>query len=95
MIVIHEVPGITPKVIRFADEVVERGFTVVMPDLVGTPGREFSLPYTLVSMVKVCVSREFTSWALDRTSPITAWRQWQSSRAPPISLSTSATRWRR
>ena len=73
VIVIHEIPGVTPKVIEFADEVVERGFTVVMPDLVGTPGKDVSLPYTLGSLAKVCVSREVTTWALDRTSPITAW----------------------
>lgn len=73
VIVIHEIPGITPAVTRFADEVVERGFTVVMPDLVGTPGKEVSMPYTVASFAKTCVSREFTAWALDRTSPITSW----------------------
>ncbi|HEY5664766.1 MAG TPA: dienelactone hydrolase family protein [Ilumatobacter sp.] len=73
VIVIHEIPGITPKVAAFADDVVGRGFTVVMPDLVGTPGKEVSLPYLVASMAKVCVSREFTSWALDRTTPVTSW----------------------
>jgi dienelactone hydrolase len=73
VIVIHEVPGITPRVARFAGEVVERGFTVVMPDLVGTPGREVTQLYGLVSLVKVCIAREFTTWALERTSPIIAW----------------------
>ena len=73
VIVIHEIPGITPAVTRFADEVVERGFTVVLPDLLGTPGREVSLPYTIAGAATACVSREFTSWALDRTSPITSW----------------------
>jgi dienelactone hydrolase len=73
VIVIHEVPGITPKVAAFAEEVVGRGFTVVMPDLVGTPGRDVSLPYLLGSLATVCISREFTSWALNRTSPVTAW----------------------
>jgi dienelactone hydrolase len=73
VIVIHEIPGITPKVTQFADEVVDRGFTVVMPDLVGTPGRPVSLPYLVQSTVEVCVSREITSWALNRTTPVTAW----------------------
>ena len=73
MIVIHEVPGITPKVAEFAEQVVARGFTVVMPDLVGTPGKPVSAPYLLSSLVKVCVSKEFTAWALNRTSPITSW----------------------
>ena len=73
VVVVHEVPGITPKVTAFANEVVDRGFTVVMPDLVGTPGKEFSQGYAAVSLLKVCVAREFTTWAVGRTSPIIAW----------------------
>ena len=73
VIVIHEVPGITPTVIDFANEVVERGFTVVMPDLVGTPGKPVSMPYTLASLAEVCVSKEFTAWALNSTTPLTPW----------------------
>ena len=70
VVVVHEIPGITPKVTEFANEVVERGFTVVMPSLVGTPGREVSNGYLASSMMKVCVSREFTNMALNQTSPI-------------------------
>jgi dienelactone hydrolase len=73
VVVIHELPGITPRVIGFAADIVERGFTVVMPDLVGTPGKPPTLASTATSLAKVCISREFTAWALDRTSPITAW----------------------
>jgi dienelactone hydrolase len=73
VIVIHEVPGITPAVARFADEVVERGFTVVMPDLVGTPGRPMSQSYAAASLLRVCIAREFTTWGLAQTSPIVAW----------------------
>lgn len=73
VIVIHEIPGITPAVIRFANDVVERGFTVVMPDLVGTPGKDVSGPYLAASSLRVCVAKEFTTWALDRTSPIVVW----------------------
>ena len=73
MIVIHEIPGITPKVAEFADEVVDAGFTVVLPSLVGTPGRGISAGYGIASMVKLCVAREFTNWAIGRTSPIIGW----------------------
>ena len=73
VIVVHEIPGITPAVERFANDVVGAGFTVVMPDLVGTPGRAVSGAYIASSMLKVCVSREFTNMALNRTSPIIAW----------------------
>jgi dienelactone hydrolase len=73
VIVIHEIPGITPNVLRFANDVVDRGFTVVMPSLVGVPGKDVNHRYVAASMARVCVAREFTSWALDRTSPIIAW----------------------
>ncbi|MEX0847633.1 MAG: dienelactone hydrolase family protein [Ilumatobacteraceae bacterium] len=70
VIIVHEIPGITPKVLEFANEVVDAGFTVVMPSLVGTPGKAPGGPYLAQSMVKVCVSREFTHWALNETSPV-------------------------
>jgi dienelactone hydrolase len=73
VIVVHEVPGITPKVTAFANEVVAQGFTVVMPDLVGTPGKEVSGGYALASLTKVCVSKEFSALALNKTSPIIGW----------------------
>ncbi len=73
VVVVHEIPGITPAVERFANEVVGRGFTVVMPDLVGTPGKEVSGKYLASSMFKVCISKEFTNMALNKTSPIIAW----------------------
>lgn len=73
VVVIHEVPGITPLVTAFANEVVDRGFTVVMPDLVGTPGKEPSNLYGAASILKVCVAKEFTTMALNQTSPIISW----------------------
>jgi dienelactone hydrolase len=73
VIVIHEIPGITPKVARFANDLVASGFTVAMPSLVGTPGRSVSGLYGTASLLKVCVAREFTHWALQRTSPIVEW----------------------
>ena len=85
VIVIHEIPGITPKVAAFANDVVAAGFTVVMPSLVGTPGRALSAPYGASSMFKVCVAREFTNWALHQTSPIIFWL-----RALAADLHTSA-----
>jgi dienelactone hydrolase len=73
VVVVHEIPGITPKVLQFADEVVGRGFTVLMPSLVGTPGKEVSGPYLASSMTRVCIAREFSNWALQQTSPIIGW----------------------
>jgi dienelactone hydrolase len=73
VIVIHEIPGITPTVTSFADEVVEAGYTVVMPSLFGTPGAAFSGGSVARSLAQVCVSREFTKLAVGQTSPVAGW----------------------
>lgn len=73
VMVIHEIPGITPGVQRFAEKLVHEGFSVAMPLLVGEAGREIDNVYTTQSLLKVCVSREFTTMALRKTSPIVAW----------------------
>ena len=73
IVVIHEIPNITPLVTKFANEVVDRGFTVVMPSLFGTPGKPPSNAMALAAIVKVCIAKEFTTLALNETSPIIAW----------------------
>jgi len=73
IVVMTEMPGISPSVAAFGRRLVDEGFTVAMPVLFGTPGRALSVPYVLKSMTQGCVSREFTTWALDRTSPVIDW----------------------
>jgi dienelactone hydrolase len=73
VIVIHEIPGITPRVAEFAEEVVGRGFTVVLPSLFGRPGRSGTVPEVIRSITSVCVSREFSMFALGRTTPVAGW----------------------
>jgi dienelactone hydrolase len=73
VVVMSEMPGITPSVAAFAQRVVDAGFTVAMPHLFGETGRAPSVPYVLKSMTQGCVSREFSNWALNRTSPIIDW----------------------
>lgn len=73
VLVIAEVPGITPPVAAFADRVADAGFTAVLPSLFGTPGRAASPGYVAQTIGWACVSKEFATWALDKTSPATAW----------------------
>jgi dienelactone hydrolase len=73
VIVIHEIPGITPAVLEFAEDVVARGFTVVMPSLFGRPGAPATTRELVRSIAAVCVSREFTMFALGRTAPAATW----------------------
>lgn len=82
VIVVAEFPGITPAVARFARRVRETGCTVVLPDLFGEAGRDLSpaahgrlgTARTAARAVKdICVSREFTLFAVGRTSPAIPW----------------------
>jgi dienelactone hydrolase len=73
VIVISEIPGITPAVAGFARRVSDVGLTAVMPHLFGEPGREPTGPYALTTIAWACVSREFAVLATGRTSPITSW----------------------
>lgn len=82
VVVMAEIPGITPKVLEFARHVRDAGFTVVLPDLFGTAGQD-PLPdaHGLVAaarltggaLTKVCVSREFTLLATGRSSRVVTW----------------------
>src|SRR4029079_11133796 len=73
VIVIHEMPGITPPVADFARRVRDAGFSVRMPSLFGEPGRPMSTGYVLKSLRQGCVAKEFVTLALDRTSPAIGW----------------------
>lgn len=73
VIVIHEVPGITPEVAAFAEEVVDAGFTVVMPSLFGTDGAPMTARTIASSIGRVCVSREFTKLRTGETTPVAGW----------------------
>lgn len=73
VVIMHEMPGLTPNVAAFGRRVVAAGFTVHMPHLFGQVGRPMSIGYAARSMLGGCVSSEFTTWALNRTSPKVAW----------------------
>jgi len=79
VIVIAEMPGITPKVLDFARKVAGTGCTAILPHLFGTPGREpnagnsAALTYMASSLVPACISKEFTVLATGKTSPVVDW----------------------
>ena len=73
VVVIHEIPGMTPEVIGFGEEVVAAGFTVVMPHLFGTPCAPMTVATTAKAFRQVCVSNEFTKLATGVTTPMAGW----------------------
>jgi dienelactone hydrolase len=74
VIIMHEMPGLHPLVIRFADRVAAAGMTVFLPSLFGTPGRPVTRGYAMGEILKsICIAREFNVWANDKSSPIVDW----------------------
>ena len=73
IVVMHEIPGIYPAVIEFAERLVEAGYRVYLPELLGETEREFSNGYMLKSMARACIAKEFHVLASRGSSPITKW----------------------
>ncbi len=73
VIVIHEVPGLTPKVAAFARRVADAGFSVTCPVLLGTPGKRPSPKYLLGETLKLCISKEIRLFAAGGSSPVVTW----------------------
>lgn len=73
VIVIHEMPGLTPEAAGFARRLVEHGFRVALPSLFGEPGRPMGAGYVARQLAWGCVSAEFAALRAGRTSPITRW----------------------
>lgn len=80
VLVITEMPGISPMVLGFADRVVALGCTAVLPDLFGEAGRDPLEGNKFVGMLRgagtilgACISREFTTFAVGRSSKVVDW----------------------
>lgn len=73
VVVMAEMPGVTPRVLDFARHVVDRGLSVWLPVLFGETGRPPGPVAYARSIVPGCVSREFAAFAAGRTAPVTRW----------------------
>ncbi len=73
VVVIHESPGLTPEVVAFGDDLVEAGFTVVLPHLFGSAGVEPHPGEAAAVVGRLCVSKEFALLATGRTTPLAEW----------------------
>ncbi|VFA90461.1 Dienelactone hydrolase family [Gordonia paraffinivorans] len=82
VIVIAEMPGISPKVANVARRIADRGATAIMPSLFGVDGRDprpdnlgvvGGVTNMLGTMARACISREFTVLATGKTSPVADW----------------------
>jgi dienelactone hydrolase len=74
VIVMTEMPGISPHVARFARWVRDAGFTVYMPSLFGRDGAVRSAEDGKAVFQRACISAEFRAFAAAKeSSPVTRW----------------------
>lgn len=73
VVVMTEMPGISPHVARFARWVRDAGFTVYMPHLFGKDGAPLTPLYAVTTIARACISREFRAFAANASSPVTQW----------------------
>lgn len=73
VIVMTEMPGISPHVARFARWVREAGFTVYMPSLFGRDGAVPDAEEGAAVFRRACVSAEFRAFGAGVTAPVTLW----------------------
>ncbi|MGW8812634.1 dienelactone hydrolase family protein [Gordonia terrae] len=82
VIVIAEMPGISPKVANVARRIAGAGATAVLPSLFGVDGRDprpgnlgavGSATNMLGTIARACITREFTILATGKTSPVASW----------------------
>ncbi len=73
VIVMTEMPGISPQVARFSRWVRDAGFTVYMPSLFGRDGAVPDVEEGAVIFRRACMSAEFRAFAANESSPVTQW----------------------
>ena len=73
VIVMTEMPGISPHVARFARWVRDAGLTVYMPSLFGRDGAVPDAQAGAAVFRRACVSAEFRAFAANQSSPVTQW----------------------
>lgn len=73
VIVMTEMPGISPHVARFSRWVRDAGFTVYMPSLFGRDGAVPDVEEGTATLKRACVSAEFRAFATNQSSPVTQW----------------------
>ena len=73
VIVLPEMPGISPDVARFARWVRDAGFTVYLPSLFGRDGALPQAAEGIEVFRKTCVSAEFRALAGGGMRPVTRW----------------------
>ncbi|WJV50968.1 dienelactone hydrolase family protein [Streptomyces flavofungini] len=73
VVLMPEMPGISPDLARFARWVRDAGFSVYMPSLFGIDGAYPLVKEGQAVVRRACVSAEFRAFAGGGTSPVVSW----------------------
>jgi dienelactone hydrolase len=73
VILMHEIPGVTPELLGLGEREAEAGFHVVLPSFFGTPGRPAKQSAKWVQLARVRISREFNALAANKTGAVVDW----------------------
>ncbi len=73
VLILHELPGMTPECLNLAEVVRLAGYRVYLPLFFGSPGQDPSKVTIGLTALNVCVRREFRFLATKEDSPITPW----------------------
>ena len=69
ILLMHELPGMTKECIQLGNLLAKEGFTIYIPLMFGKPGQRASP----ISLVKLCINREFNLFSKNQSSPIVIW----------------------
>jgi dienelactone hydrolase len=69
VLLMHELPGMTPQFIGLARTVADAGFTAHLPLFFGEPGED----HAVLFLVRLCISREFHLFSRRGDSPVVDW----------------------
>jgi dienelactone hydrolase len=73
VVLMHEIPGMTPDVLRLGKMIAQQGFCVALPSLFGKDGRAPTMLRDDEEVLKMCISKEFAVFAANGSSPIVNW----------------------
>ncbi|MEM7408670.1 MAG: dienelactone hydrolase family protein [Myxococcota bacterium] len=73
VLVMSEMPGISPEVARFARWVRDAGFSVYMPSLFGSDGAVPGAEEGAAVFRATCIRAEFHAFGSGKSSPVTDW----------------------
>lgn len=69
LVLMHELPGLTEPVVKFAERLIDQGFEVFIPHLFG----KLMSPASTRNLLRLCISKEFGRLKSGVSAPVVDW----------------------